>query len=100
MTDDEIDEVAKKLNLGRWNFYGAVYGPEPVRQVMLSVIKNSFLQIPGAKFYHPEDMPDNEVLQIRDKTLQGIPTTDELKWVDWLPNGARKSDLRRYICQR
>lgn len=60
---------------------------------MLSVIKNSFLQIPGAKFYHPEDMPDNEVLQIRDKTLQGIPTTDELKWVDWLPNGARKSNI-------
>ncbi|KAK4498042.1 hypothetical protein PRZ48_010698 [Zasmidium cellare] len=88
LNDEEIDAIAKKLNLGRWNFYGAVYGPEPVRQVMLSVIKNSFLQIPGAKFYHPGDMPDNEVLQIRDKTLQGIPTTDELKWVDWLPNGA------------
>jgi hypothetical protein len=22
------------------------------------------------------------------KTLQGIPSIDELKWVDWLPNGA------------
>lgn len=88
MTDGEIDAIAKKLNLGRWNFYGAVYGPDPVREVMLSVIKGAFLQIPGAKYYEPKDMPDNLVLQTRDKTLQGIPTTVELKWVDWLPNGA------------
>lgn len=88
MTDEEIDAIAKKLNLGRWTFYGAVYGPDPVREVMLSVIKGAFLQIPGAKYYEPKDMPDNLVLQTRDKTLQGIPTTVELKWVDWLPNGA------------
>lgn len=83
-----MDAIAEKLNLGRWNFYGAVYGPDPVREVMLSVIKGAFLQIPGAKYYEPKDMPDNLVLQTRDKTLQGIPTTVELKWVDWLPNGA------------
>lgn len=83
LTDDEMDAIAKKLNLGRWNFYGAVYGPEPVRQVMLSVIKQSFLSIEGAKYYEPEDMPDNLVLQTRHLTLQGVPTTTELKWVDW-----------------
>jgi hypothetical protein len=88
LTDAEMDEIAKKLNLGRWNFYGAVYGPEPVRQVLLKVIKDAFLSIPGSKYYEPKDMPDNLVLQTRDKTLQGIPTTVELKWVDWLPNGA------------
>lgn len=88
LTDDEIDAIAKKLNLGRWNFYGALYGPAPVRDAMWQVVKASFGQIPGAKFYFPEDMPDNKVLQIRDLTLQGIPTMDELKWVDWLPNGA------------
>lgn len=25
---------------------------------------------------------------MRHKTMQGIPTFDELKWVGWLPNGA------------
>jgi hypothetical protein len=25
LDDDELDGIAKKLNLGRWNFYGAVY---------------------------------------------------------------------------
>ncbi|KAH0015685.1 FAD-linked oxidase-like protein, partial [Aureobasidium melanogenum] len=88
LNDDELDAIAKKLNLGRWNFYGAVYGPPPVREVLLSVIKQSFLQTPGAKYYEPKDMPDNVVLQIRNDTLQGIPSTTELRWVDWLPNGA------------
>lgn len=55
---------------------------------MWHVIKASFSKIQGAKFYFPEDMPENTVLQTRNNTLQGIPSVDELKWVDWLPNGA------------
>lgn len=88
LTDEEMDNIAAKLNLGRWNFYGALYGPEPIRKVMWEAVKASFSTIPGAKFYFPEDQPNNVVLQTRDKTLQGIPTTTELKWVNWLPNGA------------
>ena len=81
LTDAELDEIAKKLNLGRWNFYGALYGPEPIRQAMWAVVKQAFSAIPGAKFYFPEDMPDNVVLQTRHLTLQGIPTMTELEWV-------------------
>jgi len=81
LTDNELDDIAKKLNLGRWNFYGALYGPEPIRKVMWEVVKGAFSAIPGAKFYFPEDMPDNLVLQTRDLTLQGIPTMTELEWV-------------------
>lgn len=33
LTHEELDGIAKKLDLGRWNFYGAVYGREPVRTV-------------------------------------------------------------------
>ncbi|KAM5351008.1 hypothetical protein ACJ41O_003731 [Fusarium nematophilum] len=88
LNDQELDDIAKKLNLGRWNFYGALYGPEPIRKVMWDVVKKAFSAIPGAKFYFPEDMPDNLVLQTRNLTLQGIPTTTELEWVNWLPNGA------------
>ncbi|KAL1591367.1 hypothetical protein SLS60_012066 [Paraconiothyrium brasiliense] len=89
LAEEELDAIAEKLNLGRWNFYGALYGPEPVRNVLWQVVKQSFGTIDGAKFYFPEDIKDkNAVLHIRAKTLQGIPTYDELKWVDWLPNGA------------
>ncbi|KAJ2900243.1 hypothetical protein MKZ38_002525 [Zalerion maritima] len=89
LSESEQDEIAKKLKLGRWIFYGAVYGPEPVRNVLLDAIKGAFLSIPGSKFYLPEDRDEpHSVLRTRAKTLQGIPTLDELRWVDWLPNGA------------
>lgn len=87
LTDDELDGIAEKLGLGRWNFYGALYGPPPVRHVLWSVIKGAFSSIDGAKFFFPQDAPENSVLQTRANTLQGIPSVDELKWVDWLPNG-------------
>nr|1W1L_A Chain A, VANILLYL-ALCOHOL OXIDASE [Penicillium simplicissimum]1W1L_B Chain B, VANILLYL-ALCOHOL OXIDASE [Penicillium simplicissimum] len=88
LSDEELDKIAKQLNLGRWNFYGALYGPEPIRRVLWETIKDAFSAIPGVKFYFPEDTPENSVLRVRDKTMQGIPTYDELKWIDWLPNGA------------
>jgi len=88
LDDAEIDAIAKRLNLGRWNFYGALYGPEPARKALWGIIKEAFSAIPGAKFYFPEDIKEKSVLHIRHKTLQGIPTFDELAWVDWVPNGA------------
>ncbi|PSS27642.1 hypothetical protein M430DRAFT_91627 [Amorphotheca resinae ATCC 22711] len=89
LTDAELDEIAKKLDLGRWNFYGALYGPEPIREALWSIIKKAFSAVPGAKFYFPEDRHEEySVLRTRALTLQGIPTFDELRWVDWLPNGA------------
>lgn len=86
--DAELDAIAAKLNLGRWNFYGALYGPQPIRDALWGVIKNAFsTAIPDAKFFFKEDTPEGSVLRIRDDTMQGIPTYDELKWLSWLPNG-------------
>ncbi|KAK1773444.1 hypothetical protein QBC45DRAFT_81201 [Copromyces sp. CBS 386.78] len=88
LTEADMDEIAAKLNLGRWNFFGAVYGPEPIRAALLEAIKAAFLTIPGSKFYLPEDRKEERgVLHMRSDTLQGIPSLDELKWVDWIPNG-------------
>lgn len=63
-------------------------GPEPIRNALWAAVKEAFSAIPGAQFFFPEDTPENSVLRIRHKTMQGIPTYDELKWIDWLPNGA------------
>ena len=82
LTEKELDEIADKLDLGRWNFYGAVYGPDPVRDVLWGVIKGAFSQIKGARFYLPEDRNEpKSVLKTRSNTLQGIPSIDELSWV-------------------
>jgi hypothetical protein len=88
LTDAELDEIAKKKKLGRWNFYGALYGPEPIRNVLWSVIKQAFSAIEGTQFIFPEEITEHSVLKTRNGTLQGIPSLDELSWVNWEPNGA------------
>lgn len=56
---------------------------------MWGVVKAYFGKIEGAKFFFPEDVEDqNQVIHIRKHTLKGTPTFEELRWVDWLPNGA------------
>lgn len=63
-------------------------GPEEIRNTNWSLIRKAFSSIEGAQFFFPEDVKDYSVLHTREKTLQGIPTYDELRWIDWVPNGA------------
>ncbi|EIT77088.1 hypothetical protein AO1008_06919 [Aspergillus oryzae 100-8] len=62
LTDLELDEISENLNVGRWNLYGAMYGP-PVIRSLISV----------AKFYFPEDHPNDIILRIRNDTMQACP---------------------------
>jgi hypothetical protein len=48
LSSEEIDEIAKKINVGRWNVYGAMYGPKPMRDFQWEVLKNTFMQVPRA----------------------------------------------------
>ena len=47
LSEEELDKIAKQINVGRWNVYGAMYGPKPMRDLQWEVLKNRFLQIPG-----------------------------------------------------
>ncbi|BAE58000.1 unnamed protein product [Aspergillus oryzae RIB40] len=62
LTDLELGEISENLNVGRWNLYGAMYGP-PVIRSLISV----------AKFYFPEDHPNDIILRIRNDTVQACP---------------------------
>ncbi|KAI3529091.1 vanillyl-alcohol oxidase [Colletotrichum filicis] len=75
----EIVDIIRPLRLG----------PEPVRKFFLDTIKAAFLKVPGSKFFLAEDRNEPySVLKTREKTLRGVPSLDELRWVSWLPNGA------------
>ncbi|OAP62015.1 hypothetical protein AYL99_04218 [Fonsecaea erecta] len=86
LSDSEIDAIAKKIGVGRWNIYGAMYGPKPMRDLQWEVLKSTFMQIPGAKYEFPEPLKEGTqktVLHMREETLKGIPNTYELGWLDW-----------------
>ncbi|KAH8664830.1 hypothetical protein BGZ61DRAFT_367222 [Ilyonectria robusta] len=92
LTDAEIDSIAKKIGVGRWNIYGAMYGPKPMRDLQWAALKATFMQIPGASYEFPQPRVEGSkqtVLHMREETLKGIPNTYELGWLDWTcPRGS------------
>lgn len=47
LEDSEIDKIAKEIGVGRWNVYGAMYGPNSMRQIQWEALKGAFMQISG-----------------------------------------------------
>ena len=92
--DEVIDRIKRELNLGYWNFYGAVYGPPPVIEQSLQVIEGAFSRIPGARFFTTKTRPltpndrGAHTLHDRHKIFTGVPTTEEANLLNWIPDGA------------
>jgi len=89
LPDEAIERMKSELNLGYWNFYGTLYGPPPMIEMFYSMIQSAFGQIAGAKFYTNEERDDRggHTLQDRHKINNGHPSLDELKLLDFVPNG-------------
>lgn len=88
MPDRHLKRMIDDLKIGMWNFYGAVYGPPPVMEANLSVIKDAFLSIPGSKFYLDTDRPGDGALKYRSELMRGIPNMTEFGTVNWRGGGA------------
>lgn len=87
---DEVAKAAGKLALGEcsWVFYGTQYGPPESIESQLKLIKDAFTNIPGTKFFLPEDVPASHYLHSRALVCSGVPVLTELNWLNWVPNGA------------
>ena len=86
------DSVAKKimadLDIGMWNFCGALYGPPTITDALWTVIRDSFAGIPGVKFYFPEDRRHKfDILLHRATTMKGIPKLTEFNFLNWNGGG-------------
>lgn len=87
-----IERMKSELNLGYWNLYGTVYGPPPMMEMFLGMISEAFLQIPGSKFFTHHDRHEAtdrgaHALHDRHRINNGVPSLDEMKLMDWVPNG-------------
>lgn len=60
-----------------------------MKEAQWQVISATFGSIPGSKGRRYEEGKEHPgVMDIRHLTQKGVPTFDELAWVNWLPNGA------------
>ncbi|KAJ5231721.1 vanillyl-alcohol oxidase, partial [Penicillium citrinum] len=89
MPDSFIHEAAQSLSHGdcSWLYYGMSYGPKEIRQYKLDIIHKEFMKIPGARRIDPASLPANDYFWVRDRIASGIPDIEELRWVNWHPNG-------------
>jgi hypothetical protein len=71
-----------------WVYYGMSYGPPHIRKFKLDIIDTEFKKIPGAKKIDSSTLPSDEYFWSRDKVASGTPDLEELKWVNWMPNGS------------
>ncbi|KAI0122377.1 putative vanilly-alcohol oxidase [Daldinia grandis] len=88
--DSVVHEVAATLPIGdhTWAYYGMSYGPPHIRQYKLSIIDTEFKKVPGARRIDPSTLPPDEYFWARDRIASGTPELHELRWVNWMPNGA------------
>jgi hypothetical protein len=71
-----------------WVYYGMSYGPSHIRKHKLEIVDKEFHRIKGCKKIDPKTLPPDEYFWSRDRIASGTPDLEELKWVNWMPNGA------------
>jgi 4-cresol dehydrogenase (hydroxylating) len=83
--DDVIDEIAKKLGLGRWNGHFGIYDRSEMLDVRMRVVEDAFGKIPGvdikATRYRGDAKPD-EVAPWH-QTRAGIAGMNAVSLPDW-----------------
>lgn len=85
---DIYRSIMDDQQMGMWNFCGALYGPPPVTDALWGVIREAFSQVPGAKFYFPEDRTrEYDILLHRAETMKGIPKLTEFNFLNWNGGG-------------
>jgi hypothetical protein len=90
ITDELARKIAQRdLNYGdfTWLYYGMSYGPKHIRQYKLDIVHKEFMKIPGARRIDPASLPKDDYFWSRDRIAAGIPDLEELRWVNWYPNG-------------
>ncbi|MEC9340368.1 MAG: FAD-binding oxidoreductase [Pseudomonadota bacterium] len=79
-------DMTQQLDLGWWNLYGAVYGLPDNVELQWGMLRDSFMQIEGARYFL--DRPEDDVSwQYRNELMQGIPNMSEFALVNWRGGG-------------
>lgn len=90
MPEEIIRKHLRQTSIGEcaWMYYGMSYGPAHIRRHKLDIIDKEFRRIPGCKRIDPSKLPADDYFWARDRIASGQPDLEELKWVNWMPNGS------------
>jgi 4-cresol dehydrogenase (hydroxylating) len=88
MPDSARKKMAADLDIGNWNFYGALYGPPPIMDNNWRLIEQALGEVPGARFFFADDRKGDPAFEYRAKLMRGIPSMTEFGLLNWLGEGA------------
>jgi len=88
MPESARKKMAEDLDIGNWNFYGALYGPPPIMDNNWTLIESALREVPGAKFFFAEDRKGDAAFEYRAKLMRGIPSMTEFGLLNWVGEGS------------
>ena len=88
MPDSARRKMAADLDIGAWNFYGALYGPAPIMDANWTVIRDTLARVPGAKFYGEKERGQDPAFSYRARLMRGEPNLTEFCLLNWLGAGS------------
>ncbi len=86
LPDSARRAIMADLDVGTWNFYGALYGTPEIMDATWEVLRDSFATIRGARFFNAEQKGQTATWQYREKLMRGEPNMSEFGTVAWIPN--------------
>ncbi|KAB1645308.1 FAD-binding oxidoreductase [Gulosibacter chungangensis] len=92
LTDEAKQRMVDELGIGHWIVYGTCYGPRWQIDKYIEMIRDAYLQIPGARFETNETLPlregdrASELLNARHELNTGVPNRHSAAVFDWFPN--------------
>lgn len=81
-------EIAKEMDLGMWNLYGALYGMPDNVEMTWQMVQGALTSVPGARAFLQGDRPaDDAGWNYRVKLMRGEPNMTEFNLVNWAGGG-------------
>ncbi len=83
LPDAVVDEIVRRLDIGRWNVHFAVYGAPDIVDLRCAAARRAFARVPGARIEANRYAPDAEPANAGEGNMAGIPAMSAFRMLDW-----------------
>ena len=87
LPDRVVDEIVRRLDIGRWNVHFAIYGAPDLVDLRFAAARRAFARIPGARIEANRYTPDLQPASAGEGNMAGIPAMSAFRMLDWRGGG-------------
>lgn len=84
LPESVIEDMMRRLDIGRWNVHFAIYGEPGVVEARLAVAQRAFSRVAGASIELHRYGSGAEPVGGAERNMAGIPTMSAFRMLDWL----------------